>query len=343
MTIQTNLFQSATVRLTIVYVAILALICLFFSYNWYQVATAELRANVGRQDRFIVKNPRFFDNQEIPEFIRERERFIKESIENIQARIFLSNLFILGLGAYGSYMLAKRTLQPIEETHEAQKQFTADASHELRTPLAAMQTEIEVALRDKKLTKKEATDLLSSNLEELHKMTSLSENLLSLARQDSNGEEIQLEPIKFKTVLDRALIKLTPLAEKKAITIKTKPTTHTVLADSGKLEELLVILIDNAIKYSDEKSVVRVEARRQPTGTLQVAVIDTGIGIETKDQERIFERFFRVDGSRSKQKTNGHGLGLSIAEKTVKGHGSKLQIKSKPGAGSTFSFRLKLA
>ncbi len=147
------MFHSATVRLTAIYAALLAVVCIFFSYNWYQVATSELKQERLRKEQFLKETPEYFGGiGKQPVFILERDKLLDESIENIRTRIIISNVIILLAGGFGSYYLARKTLEPIEKAHEQQKQFTADASHELRTPLAAMQAEIEVALRGNKLS-----------------------------------------------------------------------------------------------------------------------------------------------------------------------------------------------
>ena len=160
------MFHSATLRLTAVFAFILLLISIFFSLNWYQAAKSELDAGLRRRDKLIEKGYDFL-RRSPPKFIDERLEIRDEAIASIQRRIIMSNIVIIVIGGLGSYFLAHEILKPIEQAHEAQKQFTADASHELRTPLTAMRTEIEVALRDDKITKEQAINLLGSNLEEL--------------------------------------------------------------------------------------------------------------------------------------------------------------------------------
>jgi signal transduction histidine kinase len=249
----------------------------------------------------------------------------------------------LTIGGLGSYYLARRTLEPLEKAHEQQKRFTADASHELRTPLAAMQTEIEVALRDKKLTKDQSVELLESIQEELQDMTGLSEKLLMLARQDSSDSNIKLKTVSFNVALKPALKKVKPLAKRKSISITKKIEDKKVMAERNQLTELLVVLLENAIKYSQDGQKIRIKGETVGEKRYKVSVIDKGVGVDEQDQARIFDRFYRADNSRSAQNTGGHGLGLSIAKAIADNHHSEIKIDSEPDKGSTFSFELNLA
>lgn len=234
-------------------------------------------------------------------------------------------------------MMARRTIKPIEEAHLREVRFTADASHELRSPLAALKTEIEVALRDKQLTKEEAVALLASNLEEVERLRNLSENLLSLARDDSN---LIVEKIALTDPISKAVATIMPEAEKKKIEIKLKtPKNIFITGNRDYLTQLFTILLDNAVKYSEKEKTVKIIAEKHGNEAI-VKVVDQGIGLSKEDQAHIFERFYRVDQSRSKNKTDGYGLGLSIAQKIVENHHGKIEIESTLVKGSTFTVKL---
>lgn len=271
----------------------------------------------------------------------EREERYDEAKDHLIRQLFLINIFILIGGGALSYYLALRTLKPIEEAHEAQSRFTADASHELRTPITAIRTENEVALMDPKLTLNQAKEQLKSNVEELEKLTTLSEGLLRLAQIDNN--HLHKTAVSTKTVVDAAIERVLPHAEKRSILIKPIMTTEdSLLADDLSITEALVTLIDNAVKYSPDKSEVIVRVTSEQKHVI-FRIIDKGPGIKASEIPHIFERFYRADSSRTKQHVEGYGLGLAIAKSIADAHNGELTVKSKPGTGSTFILSIPAA
>lgn len=333
------MFESATTKLTLIYMGILTLICLFFSYNWYTIATAELDRGFQRQKVALEGRPRFIDREIVDEILLESKLKYTEAQEAILNKVILTNIIIISAGTLGSYLLARRSLKPIEEAHREQIRFTADASHELRTPLASMQTEIEVALRDPQLGKKEAVELLHSNIEELAKLASLSEGLLKLARQDESVA-MQMQTVSLEALIDKAVTRVQKAAKHKKITLVHEVTEAKVSANFNSITDLLVILLDNAIKYSPEKTKVSIVSKATKSH-VAISVTDMGTGIRQVEQSKIFERFYRADSSRSSQNANGHGLGLAIAKNISDIHDANLSVQSEgTGMGSTFTFRL---
>lgn len=335
------MFRSTTLKLTGVYLAIIMVISLFFSANLYSLATRELDRGFRRQQAIIERVSPFDPYGDGNEVLNERNQAIRSAKQHIFGQLVFINIVILGLGGVMSYLLARRTLRPIEEAHEAQKRFTADASHELRTPLTAMQTEIEVALRDPKLTKEEAKELLRSNLEELATLTQLSDGLLRLARLESNN--LPKKPVRVAAVLDKAVQANQALAEQKGILLEAqKGPQLTVMGDQASLVEMLSILINNAIKYSPAKSSVRLQYEKRGKEVV-ISVVDHGVGINQVDLPRIFERFYRADSSRSRQQVAGYGLGLPIAKSLAEMHSGYITVKSTVNKGSTFQVHLPLS
>ena len=253
--------------------------------------------------------------------------------------LFEFNLVILALSVLASYKLARQTLGPIEEAHNAQARFTADASHELRTPLTAMRTEIEVALRDKKLSSSDARELLASNLEEINKLELLSNALLKLAQTGQDG--VPMKQTNIKHLVESAIDRVRKPADLRAVTIKAEVKDAKLCGDEASLTELFVILLDNAIKYSSSKTEVLVTMKKVGN-ELCVAISDHGQGISAQDMPRIFDRFYRADNSRSRQKVEGYGLGLSIAKKIVELHNGSIEVTSTLGQGSVFTVKLPL-
>ena len=327
------MFTSATLKLTGIYLVIIMVISLFFSLNIYRAANSEITNTMMGQIALLDNTPRFRGIMHDPQTIKMREQQLSEARAHIVFNLINTNIVILVIGGLASYLLARKTLQPIEEAHDAQSRFSADASHELRTPIAAMQTEIEVALRDPKLSRAQALDLLKSNLEELSKLTALSDGLLKLARIDG---ELPLESVQTDQILARALSQVAAVAKHKGVELtNTSKRSHVVTGNLVSLVELVVILLDNAIKYSPPGGKVFIHAGTNVRKVV-ISVRDEGVGIAEADRAHIFERFYRSDRSRSKNDIDGHGLGLSIAQKIAKLHKAQLQVKSTVNKGSTF-------
>lgn len=329
---------SPAVKLTIAYVSILMIISLFFSIVLYNLAANQL-ANSLRRQYIQLQRPNgstvIVPSGPPPAQVQEE---LENGKQNLLLQLLYFNAIILALSGAISYLLAKQTVRPIEEALEAQTRFTADASHELRTPLAAMQTEIEVTLRSKNLNLKDAKDQLSSNLEEVEKLRSLSEGLLRLART-GESQSLELEKVALSSVVNEATKRVKSSMQSKKITIKNETKKISLYAEKESLTELLVILLDNAIKYSRSKSTVTIHSKSGPRA-IQILISDQGVGIPKESIDHIFERFYRTDDSRSKDTTNGYGLGLSIAAKIVRLHKGNISVKSKVGEGSTFTITL---
>lgn len=323
--------------MTVWYLAIILALSLGLSIALYRVSSTDLTRDAARQVMYFNN---FLGNQDLFNYQQLRSRQLAADQRHLKTNLLLFNLLVLIGGGGLSYMLARRTLSPIEEALEAQKRFSADASHELRTPLAAMQTEIEVALRDPKLGKKKAVELLGSNLEEINKLTSLSEGLLRLA--GTGRTPVLNQKVSILQAAKQAEERLTKAAAAKNITIKQSVKPAAVPGDSQSLTDLTAILLDNAIKYSAEGGEVTITGGKRAKEAY-LSVSDKGIGINKSDLPHIFNRFFRADSSRAKTQAGGYGLGLAIAKKIVEIHKGYIEVKSAPGKGATFTIHLPLA
>jgi two-component system sensor histidine kinase CiaH len=260
-----------------------------------------------------------------------------EAAASLFISLLYTNILILAGGGIGSYLLARRTLQPIEYSYEAQSRFTSDASHELRTPLAVMKTELEVALRDPTLSKKEMKELLNSNLEEVNKLTKLSHTLLQLSRLDHTG--LTTEKIAVNEIVRSAIAHYDKTGRR--IHFSGPARTPYASGNAVSIEELVTILIDNAVKYSPDDSVVEVtvtSGNRQAS----IKVKNSGEGIDASDLPHVFNRFFRVDSSRTGGTKSGYGLGLSLAKKIVELHNGDLSASSARNAETVFTVKLPL-
>lgn len=334
-------FEKAYLKLTLFYVAIVMIISIIFSIVLYGISSRELHGALGRQGR-LFKNMPMMGSQpwQLKDFENTRRIQLEESSNNIKLYLLGLNGLILVLSGGISYLMAKRTLRPIEEMVDVQNRFTADASHELRTPLTAMKTEIEVSLRDKNLNVTEARDLLQSNLEEISKLEALSSGLLTLARYQET-DRLSMEIFGLQKVIKAASSKIESLAKDKEIDFSIDIPETDIFGNKDSLKEMFVVIFDNAIKYSHPKSKVEVVGEKTLKQVL-IKVKDQGVGIKASDIPFIFNRFYRADISRTKGEVSGYGLGLSIAYKIAQAHKGKIEAESKLGQGTTFTIHLPI-
>lgn len=348
------MFKSAKIKLTGWYLFIIMAISVSFSLVIYLGATREMevgfrRAELRRRaEELNIPLPRRFSFQpeDLPLRLREGEftprYFAVEDIEEAKRKLGLNLLAINGMilvvSTLAGYFLAGKTLKPIEIALEEQKRFVADASHELRTPLTALKTSMEVVLRDKKRLPKEARNLIKDNLEEVNNLQSLSNNLLSIARYQSNGQNLVFEDINIADVIEEAYKKILPLAKEKNISINIEVENQNITANKESLEQMMLIFLDNAVKYTPKSGKVNV-ASKTDKKHLVLEIADTGIGIAEKDLPHIFDRFYRADVSRSKEH-GGFGLGLSLTKRIIEIHKGTVSVKSTPGKGTSFTVKL---
>jgi signal transduction histidine kinase len=334
------MFNQARLKLTIFYLIIIMLISSLFSVVVYRLTTQEFD-RIERMNRQRMEGDAFFIKMQTPDhkIIFISPEVIEESKQRLQLMLLLINFGILSVSAIGGYYLAGRTLLPIKEMMDQQNQFITDASHELKTPLTALKTEIEVSLRDPHLSLKEAKSLLESNLEEVDSLQNLSESLIKLSYNTPVIKSDFLEVIRLKDEVTQAIKKITPLAKKKQIKIETVLDDAYIKAIKGNICDITTIFLDNAIKYSPEKTVINIISINTD-GVVNLSIKDQGIGINKAEQSLIFNRFYRADLSRSNTRAEGYGLGLSIAQKIVKSLQGKIDVISEENQGTTFTITL---
>lgn len=331
------MFHSAALKLTLWYLAIIIAISLVFSVSLYRVSSDDLYRNVNRQIGYFNN---LLGPDEGANYRVLRDKQLDQDINHLRTNLIFFNILVLVGGGAASYWLARRTLEPIEMALENQTRFASDASHELRTPLTAIMTENEVALRSNNLTKSQATTLLKSNLEEVAKLKALSEGLLRLA--NGNGHIDNPQPVPLNKVIASAIERYSKAAKAKKIQLIDKVGDQKVVGDADSLTEVASILIDNAIKYSEEGSPVKLTTEKH-NKNISLKVSDRGSGIKPTELPLIFDRFYRIDSSRSKQSEGGYGLGLAIAKKIVDAHHGHIEVSSTPGKGTVFTVVLPSA
>lgn len=353
-----NVFLFTRLKLTIWYVTAIMTVSVMFSMVIYTGVTQNLEQSFIRAENRLrgisgiemsqqlllqaTSEAELFSILPNIENKHELHQFFLDELKNSKQKVLYHLLFANGLillaSTLASYLLASKTLRPVEDIMLEQKRFIADASHELRTPLTSLKTTIEVSLRDKSLDKK-AKKILESNLEDVDSLTELIESLLQLASQEKRTITKQL--IDIHEVASRVIKTVKPLAKEKNIIIVSKLAHQQILASETALVQLLTILLDNAIKYSRNKGTVRVDIVSSKR-SLVITVSDAGIGIHKKYLPHIFDRFYRVDSSRTSSQHSGFGLGLSVAKQIVLNHKGSICVASTIGKGTIFTISLPL-
>jgi len=225
-------------------------------------------------------------------------------------------------------------LERLDESFQRERRFTADASHELRTPLAAMEAILGV-VRSERRKPAEYEQALDDLAEETTRLRDLVEDLLALAR-GARSATMEFATVDISTLAEDVVDALRPLAEAKNLTLECSAEPGlTARADSDGLIRVFLNLVENAIKFTEHGGIKVSAGSRMDAVVVDVA--DTGIGIASDDLDAIFERFHRVDRSRS---TPGTGLGLSLARRIVEDHGGTLTVRSREGKGSSFTVTL---
>lgn len=332
-----RMFESAVIKLTLWYIGVLMLVSLAFSLPVFIITSDRLERSAVMQMEILRDSPRLrggFGSTEVLESRREAQ--LELDRQQLLNNIILENILILVAGTIASYLFARRTLRPIEESHAAQSRFTANASHQLRTPLATMQAEIDVALRDKKLSAAAAREVLESNLEEIARLRKLSDQLLTLTH--SSGDDVGGGFDTSKMLGDfvakyKKDYKLQYQPQKGAEKVCAK-------GDAVLVGEALRVLCDNARQYSRGKPVKISLVRGR--SSVRIYVEDRGPGMTPGEQEHIFDRFYRgKDATRSNP--SGHGLGLALAREIIERFDGSISVKSSVGKGSCFAITLPRA
>jgi two-component system sensor histidine kinase CiaH len=343
-----NMFHSARLKLTGFYLAILLCFTLSCTFGVRFLADREItrennvqRQTVGMLERhawgvaqeFLVPpQPRNdFDTMQ-----HDQDNLVRE---HLNLDLLYLNLFALVVGGLLCYWYAGRTLKPIQEAHEAQRRFAADASHELRTPLANMQIENEVFLRQKSFSEAEAREQIASNLEEVQRLESLATNLLSLTQYER--AQLKRSAVPIKKTLAATLMHSAKAMEAKHVSVEQSVTDVKVMAQDESLEQLLTIVIDNAIKYGPEKGKIYISGKRSG-GEYSLSIRDEGPGIAAQDMPYIFNRLYRGDKART-TKAEGYGLGLSLAKQIAVANRATIVVTNAKKGGAEFTIGLELA
>lgn len=250
--------------------------------------------------------------------------------------ICVVSIFILSIAA--SYMMSSRTIKPIVSNLEKQLNFVSDASHELRTPLAIIQSKLENILTDSNKTVYEVSEDLAVSLRELNRLTKLTSDLLVLARDDQQRIDLNLEIININQLIKETIEPFEEIAEIQEKKFVYSGQDVNLKVDKNKIYQLLIILLDNALTYTNAGDGIHIDLSVYQNEIL-IEVKDTGIGINENSLDKVFERFYREDKARNRD-TGGNGLGLSIAKTIVTHHKGRIMAEVNYPKGTVFKVYL---
>ena len=252
--------------------------------------------------------------------------------------VVMASFWILSILA--SLYLARVSVKPLLESMQKQQSFVENASHELRTPLAVLQNRLETLFRKPEATIMESSESIASSLEEVRNMKFLTTNLLNLARRDDGikPDLCEVEPDFFNTTFTNYEM----IASENNRVFRFENRVHrTIITDKLLLKQLMTILFDNAVKYTEEEGDIYFEISTTER-SLYLTVADNGIGISAADKKKIFDRFYRVDKARTRQK-GGFGLGLSLAKQIVDALKGSISVKDNKPNGTVFEVKIAIS
>jgi signal transduction histidine kinase len=264
------------------------------------------------------------------------------SLEPTESALHALLLVLVGGGALGlllslaaAWFLSGRALIPIQRAFQQQQEFIADASHELRTPLTVLRSATDLLNQHREEPLDENGELFDDVRAEIARMERLAQDLLTLARSDAGGLELMTAPVEMEAIASEVVRRTKPLAQSKGVQLSLQGLADpeaVVEVDPDRMQQVLLILIDNAIKHTPSGGKVDVSVRRHGQ-QVSVEVADTGSGISAEHLPRVFDRFYRADRARASEQ-GGTGLGLAIAKMLVDAHHGHLQLTSQLGSGT---------
>lgn len=253
---------------------------------------------------------------------------------------FFVTLIIFGIMFLISDHMAQKAIEPVEKSWEKQNQFVADASHELKTPLTVILANMDIMQANKDSTIWEQNKWIENTKSEATRMAELVGDMLFLARSDARiDQQYNFEELNFTSVAEDCVLTFEPVAFEKGMTISSQiaPDLY-AFADQARIKQVIMVLIDNAIKYSGENGHIFIQADGNPRN-VKLTVANTGPEIPKEKQEHLFERFYRVDESRTRER-GGYGLGLSIAKNIVEAHGGTIGLEYSNEKGTCIGFSI---
>ena len=264
---------------------------------------------------------------------------LEQTSQNHEQIIVIVMISFWLISIIASIYLARVSVKPLIDSMQKQKSFVENASHELRTPLAVLQNRLETLFRKPEATIMESSENIASSLEEVRNMRMLTTNLLNLARRDDGikAEIAEVEPEFFTTTF--ANYEIIADENEKAFVYENH-INHNIKTDRTLLKQLMTILFDNAVKYTEEDGVIKFIVWSKDR-SLYLRVSDNGPGINNEDKKKIFDRFYRVDKARTRQK-GGFGLGLSLAKQIADALKGTITVKDNRPKGTIFEVKISI-
>ncbi|MGG7619350.1 sensor histidine kinase [Bacillus coreaensis] len=260
-------------------------------------------------------------------------------INNFQKLIIIFSIVFIVLSISASYILSKKMMHPIIQSWKKQAEFVENASHELRTPLTIIQNKLELLLTSPQEKIANKFENIALSLSETRRLSKLTSDLLTLARADSAETQLVKQTVHVDTFVKNVCAPYVEIAESQDKHLWLQLNCDMKMeADEVRLHQLLVILLDNALKYTGENDSIGVKTYDEDN-RIVFEVSDTGIGIKEENMKYIFDRFYREDKARSRE-TGGVGLGLSIAHWIVKQHDGTIKASQNKNKGTTFKVKL---
>ncbi len=315
-------FRKAVILLTTYYTVGVFVVLAIFNIMVYSLFSNNIQASRNESIEIVLGQRNIDENQ------------IEEIQDNLINVLLISDLLILIVTLIVAYISSKRTLAPLEESYKKQTRFVADAAHELRTPLAVMQAGSEMIL-SKSRTYSEYMKFIGESLDEVKRLTTLSNDLLFLAQNNKKKESLKKE-VSLSEICKKQLDIMRPYADIKQVQINESIDSNIMLSgNKDDLIRLVINLLKNAIDYNKTQGTLTLSLEKN-NSDIVLSVIDTGIGMEKEELSHIFERFYKIDNSRT-QNSSGAGLGLSIIKEIVDEHHGTIKVNSKKDEGTTFS------
>ena len=263
----------------------------------------------------------------------------EKTLNNLLQMLIIGTIILDTISILASYILSKKMMMPIYNAYKRQTEFVENASHELRTPLTIIQAKQELLLQEPESKIIDKSEDINLTLKETRRLSKMIKELMALARSDSNEYVLNKEEINIDELIQEIVKPYIDYAKVENKTIKLELSyKKEIKVDKNKITELLIILLDNAIKYTVENDTITIKTYSKD-GKCNIEVADTGIGISDEGLKRVFERFYREDKARTREK-GGTGLGLSIAHTIVTRHKGSIRAMHNKPKGTVFLVRI---
>ena len=301
---------------------------------------ARLAAIIRRTTNNYTENVLEFKNMKL--YLRSRKLVIdgeEKTLDNLLNTLILGTVVLITISIVASYILSKRMMTPIYKSHKKQTEFVENASHELRTPLTIIQAKQELLLQEPESKIIDKSEDINLTLKETRRLSKMIKELMDLARSDSNKYVLDKEKIDIDKLVEEVAKPYKEYAELENKKMELNLNYNKEInIDKNKISELMIILLDNAIKYTEENDTITISTYSKD-GKCNIEVADTGIGISDEGLKRVFDRFYREDKARNRE-TGGTGLGLSIAHTIVTRHKGSIKAMHNSPKGTVFLVRI---